>query len=275
MPGIKDFKDKVTVITGAGSGIGRATALAFVRKGADLIIVDNNPARLDEVAAEIKKIGARVLTRTVDVSKRFEVEDLAAFVLKERGRVDILFNNAGVSVGGSVADTSIEDWEWIFSINFWGVLYGVKAFLPIMIKQKYGHIVNTSSQMGLCATPGTPAYCTTKFAVVALGESMRAEVRKYNIGVSTICPGLIRTNIVAGGRMNIREDAVANRKTLEKIYANYGWLPDRVAKAVLKAVRRNKSVVPVGPAAWAAWFTKRISQRANDTYNLIIEKMLL
>jgi NADP-dependent 3-hydroxy acid dehydrogenase YdfG len=275
MPGIKDFKDKVTVVTGAGSGIGRATALAFAKKGADLILVDNNPARLDEVAAEIKKIGARVLTRTVDVSKRSEVEDLAAFVLKERGRVDILFNNAGVSVGGSVADTSIEDWEWIFSINFWGVLYGVKAFLPIMIKQKYGHIVNTSSQMGLCATPGTPAYCTTKFAVAALGESMRAEVRKYNIGVSTICPGLIRTNIVVGGRVNIREGAVANRKMLEKVYANYGWLPDRVAKAVLRAVRRNKSVVPVGPEAWAAWFTKRISQRANDTYNLIIEKMLL
>jgi NADP-dependent 3-hydroxy acid dehydrogenase YdfG len=145
MPGIKDLRNKVTVITGAGSGIGRLTALAFAREGADLVIADLREERLAQVAREIEALGARVLTRKVDVSDRAQVEEFAKFVIQERGHVDILHNNAGVSVGGTVADSSIENWEWIFNINFWGVLYGVKAFLPYMIERRYGHIVNTSS----------------------------------------------------------------------------------------------------------------------------------
>ena len=275
MPGIKNLKDQVTVITGAGSGIGQATALAFARCGADLVIADLSEERLARVVGEIKAFGARVLTRKVDVSDRAQVEAFAKYVIQERGHVDILHNNAGVSVGGTVADSSIENWEWIFGINFWGVLYGVKAFLPAMIERKYGHIVNTASMFGLCATPGTPAYNATKFAVVGLGEGLRAEVRKYNIGVTTICPGIVNTRIVADGRLEMKDHSMINRDNLIKFYEKYALSSGQVAKAVVKAVRRNKSIVPVGPDARGLWFMKRCSQTVFDAVMALNSRLIL
>lgn len=275
MPGIKDLKNKVTVITGAGSGIGRLTALAFAREGADLVIADLSEERLAAVAKEIMDLGARVITRKVDVSNRAEVDAFAKFVIRERGHVDILHNNAGVSVGGTVADSSIENWEWIFKINFWGVLYGIKAFLPYMIERRYGQIVNTSSLFGLIGIPGTPAYNATKFAVAGLGETLRAEVRKYNIGVSTICPSWMKTRIAVDGRMEMKENTVANRKNVANAYEKYAWPPEWVAKAVVKAVRKNKSVVPVGPDAWVIWYLKRFSQTLYDGVMSLSSRILL
>ncbi|HNY66527.1 MAG TPA: SDR family NAD(P)-dependent oxidoreductase [Deltaproteobacteria bacterium] len=262
------------VITGAGSGIGRATALAFAAEGADLVIADQHEDRLQEVAAEIGRLGGRALCRKVDVSSREQMEDFARFVIAERGRVDILYSNAGVAVGGDFESTSIEDFQWIFSVNFWGTLYCIKAFLPHMIARRYGHIVSTSSVAGLCATPGMSAYCSTKFAVAGLGESLRGELRKYGIGVSTICPGIINTRIVADGRMHTHE---ASRSSREKLVAFYkkGWPPERVAKAVLKAVRKNSSVVPVGPEAWLQWFGKRLHQRGYETMCYLAGRFLM
>lgn len=260
MPGIKDFKDKVTVITGAGSGIGLSTALAFAREGADLVLADLSEERLHQAAGEVKALGARVLTRVVNVSDRAQVEAFAKFVIQERGRVDILHNNAGVSVSGEMADSSIESWEWIVGINFWGVVYGIKAFLPYMIERRYGHIVNTSSMFGLCAPPATPAYNATKFAVAGIGEGLRAEVRRYNIGVTTLCPGIVNTRIVADGRMEFKAGSKVTRDDTVRFYEKYALKPEQVAKAVVKAVRRNKAVVPVGPDAWGLWILKRFSQ---------------
>jgi NAD(P)-dependent dehydrogenase (short-subunit alcohol dehydrogenase family) len=267
MPGIKDFKDKVVVITGAASGIGRATAKAFARKGSDLVIADNNAQRLEETAGEIKAIGARVLARQVDVSDRNQVESFAKFVISEHGHVDVLVNNAGVGVGGPLLETSIEDFEWIFSINYWGVLYGLKYFLPHMVARKYGHVVNTASGAGLCSIPAMSAYCSTKFAVVGLSETLRAEVRRFGIGVSTICPGVINTNIIAQSRMHLQKGSRATHSRLIDFYRRFGWPPERVAKAILSAVRHNRSIVPVGPEAWAQWFTKRMSQKFFEAMN--------
>lgn len=267
MPGIKNFKDKVVVITGAASGIGKATAKAFAREGADLVIADNNAQTLEQAAKEIQATGARVLARQLDVSDKKQVESFAGIVMNERGHVDILVNNAGVGVGGPLLDTSIEDYEWIFSINYWGVLYGLKYFLPHMVARKYGHVVNIASGAGLCSIPAMSAYCSTKFAVVGLSETLRSEMRRFGIGVSTICPGIINTNIVAQSRMHLQDNIKASHKRLVNFYSRFGWPPERVAKAILSAVRRNRSIVPVGPEAWAQWFTKRISQKFFDAMN--------
>ena len=275
MPGIKDFKNKVVVITGAGSGIGKASAEAFAAEGADVVITDIHEDRLQQVSSEITAKGGRVLARKVDVADRTQVEGLASFAIKEKGRVDILFNNAGVAIGATFENTSIEEWEWIFSINFWGVLYGIKAFLPHMIERKYGHIVNTSSLAGLCSMPGMSAYSSTKFAVAGLGEALRAEVRKYGIGVSTICPGVINTRVVEDGRMHLRDGARANRQTVVDFYRNFGWPPERVAKAVLSAVRHNRSVVPVGPESWVQWFSKRLSQKGFEAGSELAGRILM
>ncbi|PKN53261.1 MAG: oxidoreductase [Deltaproteobacteria bacterium HGW-Deltaproteobacteria-13] len=275
MPGIKDFKSKIVVITGAASGIGKAAAKAFASEGADLVIADNDAQRLEDAAKEIKACGATVLAQQVDVSKRKEVESFAELVIRERGHVDILINNAGVGVGGSLLDTNIEDFEWIFSINYWGVVYGLKAFLPYMVARKYGHVVNTASGAGLCSMASMSAYCSTKFAVVGLSETLRAEMRRFGIGVSTICPGIINTNIVAESRMHLPEGFRANRNRLVDFYRRFGWPPERVAKSILSAVRHNRSIVPVGPEAWAQWFTKRISQKFFDAMNEVSGRFLM
>jgi len=275
MPGIKDFKNKVVVITGAGSGIGKASAEAFAAEGADVVIADIHEDRLQEVSSGIIARGGKALIKKVDVADRTQVEGLASFAIKEKGRVDILFNNAGVAIGATFDNTSIEEWEWIFSINFWGVLYGIKAFLPYMIERKYGHIVNTSSLAGLCSMPGMSAYSSTKFAVAGLGEALRAEVRKYGIGVSTICPGVINTRVVEDGRMHLRDGARANRQTVVDFYRNFGWPPERVAKAVLSAVRHNRSVVPVGPESWVQWFSKRLSQKGFEATSELAGRLLM
>jgi len=275
MPGIKDFRDKVVVITGAGSGIGRATAIAFAEEGAELVLADIDLDRLRAVADEIGRDDSRVLTREVDVAEKEQVEDLAEFVIGTKGRVDILYNNAGVAIGADFVSTSIEEFEWIFSINFWGMLYGIKAFLPHMMERRFGHIVNTSSVAGLCATPGMPAYCSTKFAIAGLGESLRAELKKYNIGVSTICPGVIDTRIVADGCLHLRNESRATNDRVVNFYRRFGWPPERVAKAVLKAVRKNRSVVPVGIEAWLQWIGKRLSQRNHDAIVEFVGRFLM
>lgn len=275
MPGIKDFKNKVVVITGAGSGIGRATALAFAREGAITVIADKDEQRLEGVKKEIESIGAKSFIKQTDVSDKAQVEMLAQFVLKEFGRVDILHNNAGVSVGGKIEDTSLEDWAWLLGINLWGVIYGVHYFLPSMIKQGYGHIVNTSSVLGLAATPATGTYSTAKFAITGLSEALRSEVHKHGIGVTTICPGLINTRIVADGRINTRGDSRSKRENVVAYFKNHGKPPELVAKAVLNAVRKNRAVVPVGMDAWMYWYIKRLSQKLFNRIMILSDRYIV
>lgn len=275
MSGIRAFRDKVVVVTGAGSGIGRATALAFAGEGADLVISDQHEKRLLQVSDEIRSLGSRCMSRQVDVADKNQIKAFSEDVILKRGKVDILFNNAGVAIGGNFSDTGIEDFEWIYSINVWGVIYCIKYFLPHMISQRSGHIVNTSSIAGLAAAPGMSAYCSTKFAVAGLGESLRAELKRHNIGVTTICPGVINTRILADGRMHLKQEQRGNTKNMVHFYKKYGWPPERVAKAVLKAVRKNRSVVPVGPEAWFQWFGKRFSQKFHDASAAYLGRMLM
>jgi len=275
MAGIKDFRDKVVVITGAGSGIGKATAKAFAAQGADLIVADIRGDRIAETVKEIEDLGGKAVGRELDVADRTQVEAIAKFVIEQRGRVDILYNNAGVGVGGPFEDISLEDWEWLMNINLWGVVYGVHYFLPYMIKRKYGQIINTASGAGLCAIPGLSPYVASKFAVVGFCEALRAELKRHNIGVSAVCPGIINTNITKDSRVHMPEGAKADQDAVVEFYEKRGWPPERVAKAVLKGVRKNRAVIPVGPETWVSWYLKRLSIPLHNAFLALGAKSLI
>ncbi len=272
MRGIKKFQDKIVVVTGAGCGIGRATAHAFATEKASLVLADINRERLDSVVKEIKTTGVRVAGHQIDVSDKSQVAELATFTLDTFGRVDILHNNAGVGWGGPLELFPLEHWEKIVGINFWSVVYGVHYFLPHMIKQRSGHIVNTSSMAGYCGIGALGAYSATKHAIIGFSDVLRAEVRRYNIGVSTICPGVIKTNIVHDGKQTLLHTAKVDKKKMAAFYDRFGWPPERVAKAVIKAVKKNRSLVPVGPEAWLLWYMKKLSQPVYNCFLWITAK---
>lgn len=259
MAGIRDLRDKVVVITGAGSGIGRATAGEFAAAGAHLFLADLSAERLAEVAAELRPRGVKVETLVCDVGERDEVQALARATLERFGRVDVVHNNAGVALAMPFAETTLDDWQWITRVNYWGVIYGIDAFLPHLVAQRSGHIVNTASMMGLFATPTTGAYCATKHAIVGLSEALRAELREHNVGVTAICPGVIQTRVIEAARIRTRPGAKAERAWIEELYRRRGWSPARVGRAVVRAVRRDRAVVPVGPEAWLGWWFFRAS----------------
>lgn len=252
---MKTLDGKLALVTGAGSGIGRATALALAEAGARVVAVDIDEARV----AEMKRaLGERcVLARRVDVSRKDEMRGLADEVHGGSGTLDVLVNNAGVGHSGGVVDSTLEDWEWVVGVNLWGVIHGCHFFVPRMVERgDGGHVVNVASTFGLMATGGVGPYCTTKFAVVGLSESLRAELAPQGIGVSAICPGVIDTDIIARGRFT---DQALRAPTLRAF--RRGHPPERVARAILRAIRRDIPVVPVWPEAWAAWLGKRLAPR--------------
>jgi len=245
---------KLALVTGAGSGIGKATAIALAKEGARAVVVDVDERRLDATRSELGDGCA--MAKRVDVSKKDEMRALADDVHTAHGALDVLVNNAGVGHSGGVLDSTLEDWEWTIGVNLWGVVYGCHFFVPRMVERGAGgHVVNVASGFGLMAAAGAAPYCTTKFAVVGLSESMRAELAPHRIGVSAICPGVIDTDIVARGRFadeSLREGA-------KKAFKRHGHPPEMVARAVLRAIRRDVAVVPVGAEAWAGWIGKRLS----------------
>ena len=240
------------VITGAGSGIGRATAVAFAARGARLALCDIDSGRL---AALQRDLGdAVVLVETVDVANREQMHGFFAGVLA----IDVpsvLINNAGVSVGGSFAETSIDDWDWLMGINLRGVMLGCHHVVPAMIAAKRGgHIVNVSSVFGHWGAPLVSAYVASKFAVLGFSQSLRAELAPHGIGVSAMCPGMINTEIVANGRM---VGASASRREQLAQRFRRGSDPAQAAAAIVSAIERNQAVRPVGKDGWALWAMSR------------------
>ena len=253
-----DLRDRVVVITGAGSGIGHATALACAAQGARVAACDIDQPRLDVLAREL---GDRALVvKRVDVSQHAQVRAFAADVHALVPAADIVVNNAGVAVGGSFVDTSLEDWTWLLGINLNGVIYGCHFFVPNMIARGGGgHVVNLSSIFGIYPPPNVSAYVASKFAVRGFSLSLRAELAPHGIGVTALCPGLIATSIVTDGHMV--GEVGARKGTLADVFRR-GTSPDRVAEAIIDVVRTNPAVRLVGADAYVIAALSRVAPRA-------------
>ncbi len=270
-----NLKDKIAVITGAGSGIGRATALRLAREGVHVHVVDIDAERAEGVATAVRATGRDAWAHAVDCSKHEAIMGLADAVYAESGRVDILHNNAGIGHAALAHETRIEDWERVIGINLWGTIYGIHTFVPRMIAQgSGGHIVNTSSGLGLIAVPGMAPYCATKFAVVGISESIRAELEPHGIGVTVVCPGLIQTDIVRASP--VTGAAEAQREKTMELYAKHGATAESVADDIVTGIQKNKAVV-TSPASHVmpVWALKRLSVDAYQTVAKHVGKRVL
>lgn len=240
------FRGKTAVVTGAGSGIGRALALALADAGCRVVITDIVQERIDAVLSELAAKGAEAGGYRVDHSRREEVEALADAFFSEWGHVDILCSNAGVGQGGWYTEMPLEDWEWVLGINLWGAVYMMHYFVPRMIEGGGGSILLTASDAGLVAMPGMTAYNASKFAVVGMGETLRIELSVHNIRVSLLCPGDIDTNIIRDGRVYLYDRTGQSAKPeIEKYYRTRGVPPEVVAEAALRGLERDRAVIVV------------------------------
>jgi short-subunit dehydrogenase len=263
---MKRFDGRVAVVTGAGSGVGRATALCLARKGCRLALVDVNAAALEEVAKQLELSGTPTSTHLVDVSDAERMQALPAQVVAEHEAVHILVNNAGVSVSATFEDHSLDDLRWIVGINFWGVVHGCKFFLPLLKQADEAHIVNISSMFGFIGVPTQSSYCATKFAVKGLSEALWMELQGTHVGVTSIHPGGIRTGIARTMRSYDDEVRAATQAGLERSRP-----PEVVAKAILRAIEKNKLRAIVGWEAYATDWLKRLLPVR--THHLIARRM--
>jgi NAD(P)-dependent dehydrogenase (short-subunit alcohol dehydrogenase family) len=255
----RNLSGKVGVVTGAGSGIGRATALALAERGANLAICDVDDVGLAQTADRIKALGREVLSQTVDVAQADAMQAFAQATRSALGRVDIVVNNAGIGMAGLFVDVPLEAWTKILGINISGVIHGCHAFLPGMIEADAGgHIVNIASMAGYCQAPGMTAYGTTKFGVLGFSECLRAELSVHGIGVTAVCPGVINTAIVRTSKMyGLNEDPELREQGI-RAFERRNYSPERVAQKILRAVQKNRGVAPISPEAWAGYWVKRL-----------------
>jgi NAD(P)-dependent dehydrogenase (short-subunit alcohol dehydrogenase family) len=272
---VHNLSGKTALVTGAASGIGKQTTLELARRGANVAICDANEEGLRQTEAECRSLGRDVVSRRVDVSKREEMRAFAALVHGRVEAVDILMNNAGVGLGGGFLDTSLEDWDWIVGINFWGVVHGCHFFLPPMVARgKGGHVVNVSSAAGFIATEALSAYSTTKFAVFGLSEALRDELAPHRIGVTTVCPGLINTPITQTSPLRGPHGTPEARQRMVALYQRRNYGPERVAQNILRAIQRNRAVAPIAPEAWGMYFLKRLAPGLVARFNrMMAERM--
>jgi short-subunit dehydrogenase len=269
---MKNLAGKVAVITGAGSGIGRALAYQLSKERVVLALADNNQIGLEETKLGLdneKGTGQRIYT--VDVSNREQVDEFARKAADDFGRIDLLVNNAGVSSSGRVPELSYQTFEWTININLWGVIYCTKAFLPYLTKRPEAGIVNISSVYGLLGIPGQAAYCASKFAVRGFSESLRQELYGTSIAVTVVFPGGVRTNIAKNSRSDYKIDPEAYEKGLRRFEESLKTSPDEASRLIVQGIKNKSPRVLIGKDARKMDFLARFSP---DSYDKVIAKYI-
>lgn len=257
------MRERVAIVTGGASGIGRAIAAELALRGAEVVIADRQIELAREIASEIAKNGGRASAHELDVRSAEAWAALAEETHERTGRIDYLFNNAGIGVGGEMRDYDLEDWDDVFDVNLRGVAYGIQAVYPRMIAQRSGHIVNTASVAGLVAAP-EGSYTATKHAVVGLSKALRIEARRHGVRVSVLCPGVIRTPILSGGKFGrIKMRGVSDAQILRLWEKMRPMAPAELARRTLRALERDEAIIVI-PRWWKIfWLIERVSPEAS------------
>ena len=257
---MKTFNNKVAAITGAGSGMGRALAKSLASRGCHLGLADINEAALEETAINCRNYGVKVTTYLVDTSNQEAVYTYADDVVRDHSHVNLVFNNAGVSLTDTVEHMNYKDFNWLMDINFWGVVYGSKAFLPHMQKVEEAHIVNTSSIFGTIAVPSQSAYNASKFAVRGFTYALRMELEETHINVSCVQPGGVKTNIVKDSRYVAADNTAPTKEEFAATFETVANLtPEQAAEKILKGVMKNKAQILVGRDALFVSILERLA----------------
>lgn len=259
------FEYKTAVITGGASGIGKAIAIDLARRGVNLMLADVEAGALRVAAEEARILGVEVHTQHCDVSRREAVLELADAAFAALGRVDLLFNNAGVAMGGALQDVRHEDWQWVLGVNLWGVIHGIEAFVPRMIAQGgAGHIVNTASMAGLIASQGLGIYNTSKYAVVGLSETLAKDLRDTGIGVTVLCPMGVQTRITESERTRPQTlDYEGDHHASPDLLGRY-LTPEQVSAMVMQAIEARQLYLPTHHEGREFW--ERRAQRITGAF---------
>ncbi len=251
---------RTAIVTGGASGIGRALAEELARRDLDVVIADRQADLAQEVADAIRAQGGSARGAEVDVRSFASLQHLVHETTARAGRLDYLFNNAGIGVGGPIESYSLADWDDVLDVNVRGVVYGVQAAYPVMIAQGFGHIVNTASMAGLVSNGGQGSYTTSKFAVVGLSKALRIEAAHHGVRVSVLCPGVIRTPILRGGKYGRVTGQGWSRDEVQRMFERLRPIePEHFARRALDAVERNTAVIVI-PSWWRlVWLLDRVS----------------
>ena len=247
------FANSVALVTGGASGIGRALCRELARRGALAVVADIDGEGAQEAADSIAAAGGRAVAARLDVRRPADVQNLVDQAVRDHGRLDYMFNNAGIGVGGEVRDLTLDHWREVIDINLMGVVHGVAAAYPVMIRQRAGHIINVASLAGLIWSPGLAPYATTKSAVVGLSTALRAEAEAWSVRVSVVCPGFVDTAIFDNA-IGVKLD---KEEALKKIRLPLMPAP-QAAQKILQGVERNRAIIVFPASAKLLWWLTRI-----------------
>lgn len=265
----KSLVGKVSIITGGAGGIGKALAEEMSERGCHVVLADVNDELLQETLSELRAAGAKVDARKVDVRDAEEVAALVQGVFRELGRIDYMFNNAGINVLAELLDTSLDDWNRLIDVNLRGVVHGVHAVYPLMCEQGFGHIINTASVAGVAPTPAEGAYAATKHAVVGLSTALRIEAEAFGVKVSVVCPGAVDTAIIRTSKhVKFDADAIAELSPEKPMPAR------RAAQLILRGVDRGRFFIVISKTANAFWRVYRFAPEGSLTLGKFVIKKI-